>query len=81
MKWTGEEDSLWVALFRHGFYVKNKHGFRDAVVGRKGDGFAETGTAVLVVVLCLGEVPLGCVWEGRKRRLQGQVRGCGKKKL
>ena len=34
------------------FYVKNEHGFWDAVVDRKGDGFAETGTAVLVVVLC-----------------------------
>ncbi len=59
-----------MTLFRHCFYVKNKHGFGDAVVDRKGDGFAETGAAVFVVVLCppfLGEIPFGCVWEGGKR--------------
>jgi len=59
-----------MTLFRHCFYVKNKHGFGDAVVDRKGDGFAETGAAVLVVVLrptFLGDVPFGCVWKGEKR--------------
>jgi len=59
-----------MTLFRHGFHVKNEHGFRNAVVDRKGDGFAETSAAVFVIVLCpafLGEIPFGRVWEGRKR--------------
>ena len=34
---------------------------------RKGDRFAQTSAAVLVVILCLGKDPLGCVWEGRER--------------
>jgi len=50
------------------FLHQKQAGFQD---DRKGEGFAETGTAgVLVVVLCpafLVEVPFGCVWEGRKR--------------
>ena len=37
-----------MTFFRHGSYVKNKHGFGDAVADRKGDGFAETGAAVHV---------------------------------
>jgi len=40
MKWTSEEDSRSShgETGSYGFYVKNEHGFRDAVVDRKGDG-------------------------------------------
>jgi len=59
-----EEAAMDDPLFRHGFYVKNKHGFRDAVVDRKGDEFAETGAAVLCPGFLGSEVPFGCVWRG-----------------
>jgi len=92
MKWTGEEDSPNVhgeiqaykadmAMTGYGWpsfgMVSTSKTSMDSGT-LLWDGFAKTSTAVLVVALCLGGVPLGCDWQGGREAF---VRGCGKEKL